>query len=185
MRRVPIRGRAVITRDSQDNLPMSLWTPGGEHPVDRERGDSTPAPSEPTGAAPGAQRGGPDILAALSDEQRAEFERLSPEEQEETRQMIAQMAETQRQMLATPAAVVIANHAMGLYELAAIHLGAEQPQLGEAKLAIDALAALLDAVESELGPDGATLRDALAQIQLAFVQVRAAVEGGPDPTTTS
>jgi hypothetical protein len=76
--------------------------------------------------------------------------------------------------------VVIANHAMGLYELAAIHLGAEEPQLDEAKLAIDALASLLDAVETALGPDGATLRDALAQIQLAFVQVRAALEGQVD-----
>src|SRR5690606_7890529 len=102
---------------------------------------------------------GPDILAGLSEEQRAEFDRLSPAEQEQAREMIAQMAETRRQMLQTPAAVVVANHAMGLYELAAIHLGAEEPQLTEAKLAIDALAALLDTVESQLGPDGATLRD--------------------------
>ncbi len=151
---------------------MSLWTPGGEHPVDPERnGSSTPR----TDAGADADRG-PDILAGLSEEQRAEFDRLSPAEQEQAREMIAQMAETRRQMLQTPAAVVVANHAMGLYELAAIHLGAEEPQLGEAKLAIDALAALLDTVESQLGPDGSTLRDALAQIQLAFVQVRAARE---------
>lgn len=151
---------------------MSLWTPGGEHPVDRDRdGSSTP----PTDGGTDAGRG-PDILAGLSEEQRAEFDRLSPAEQEQAREMIAQMAETRRQMLQTPAAVVVANHAMGLYELAAIHLGAEEPQLSEAKLAIDALAALLDTVESQLGPDGSTLRDALAQIQLAFVQVRAARE---------
>lgn len=164
---------------------MSLWTPGGEHPVDRDRGDKNPStaagadePSGPT-AAPGST--GPDLLSALTDEQRAEFERLSPAEQEQARQLIAEMADTRRQMLETPAAVVIANHAMGLYELAAIHLGAEEPQLGESKLAIDALTALLDAVEAELGPDGATLRDALAQIQLAFVQVRAALEGQDSP----
>lgn len=164
---------------------MSLWTPGGEHPVDRDRGDKNPStaagagdPSAPT-AAPGST--GPDLLSALTDEQRAEFERLSPAEQEQARQLIAEMADTRRQMLETPAAVVIANHAMGLYELAAIHLGAEEPQLGESKLAIDALTALLDAVEAELGPDGATLRDALAQIQLAFVQVRAALEGQDSP----
>src|SRR5690606_21207458 len=123
------------------------------------------------GPAGGGQAGGgPDILAGLSEEQRAEYDRLSPEDQEQARQLIAQMAESRRQVLATPAAVVVANHAMGLYELAAIHLGAETPQLPEAKLAIDALAALLDAVESQLGDDGRTLRDALAQIQLAFVQ---------------
>ena len=159
---------------------MSLWTPGGEHPVDRDRDDATTTgnPSAAGGAA--GAGGGPDLLAGLSEEQRAEFDRLSPAEQGQARELIAQMAETRRQMLKTPAAVVIANHAMGLYELAAIHLGAEEPQLDEAKLAIDALAALLDSVESALGPDGATLRDALAQIQLAFVQVRAAVGDGQD-----
>jgi hypothetical protein len=150
---------------------MSLWTPGGEHPVDRG-GSSEPDPSE------GAERdAGPDILAALSEEQRAEFERLSPEEQEQAKLLIAQMAETRQRMVETPAGVIVANHAMGLYELAAIHLGAESPQLGEAKVAIDALAGILDAVGDHLGPDGQTLRDALAQIQLAFVQIRAATEG--------
>jgi hypothetical protein len=151
---------------------MSLWTPGGEHPVDRGR-SSEPA-AEPVAGAPGG--GGPDILAALSDEQRAEFERLSPDEQEQAKVLIAQMAESRQRMLETPAGVVVANHAMGLYELAAIHLGAETPQLAEAKVAIDALAGILDAVGDHLGPDGQTLRDALAQIQLAFVQIRAAGE---------
>ncbi|QGG95197.1 DUF1844 domain-containing protein [Actinomarinicola tropica] len=151
---------------------MSLWTPGGEHPVDRDRdAGSSPGTSGP------ADAGGPDILAGLSEEQRAEFDRLSPEDQEQAKLMIAQMAESRRQVLSTPAAVVIGNHAMGLYELAAIHLGAEQPQLEEAKLAIDALAALLDAVDGHLGEDGDTMRDALAQIQLAFVQIRAGLEG--------
>lgn len=147
---------------------MSLWTPGGEHPVDRDR-DASDQGGTPSG-------GGPDILAGLSEEQRAEFDRLSPEDQEQAKLMIAQVAESRRQMLQTPAAVVIANHAMGLYELAAIHLGAETPQLEEGKLAIDALAALLDAIEGHLGEDGETLRDALAQIQLAFVQIRASLE---------
>jgi hypothetical protein len=160
---------------------MSLWTPGGEHPVDRNSGERGPAAEAPSETAPSGSSTGPDLLDGLSAEQRAEFDQLSPEEQEQARELIAQMSDTRRQMLETPAAIVIANHAMGLYELAAIHLGAEEPQLDEAKLAIDALAALLDAVESALGPDGATLRDALAQIQLAFVQVRAAVEGKSAP----
>lgn len=151
---------------------MSLWTPDGEHPVDRDR----PGASSTSGGAPGGGSAGPDILAGLSEEQRAEYDQLSPEDQEQAKALIAQMAESRRQVLATPAAVVIANHAMGLYELAAIHLGAETPQLPEAKLAIDALAALLDAVEGHLGDDGDTLRDALAQIQLAFVQIRAGLE---------
>lgn len=161
---------------------MSLWTPGGEHPVDRGR-PSEPEQSEPqaAGQTP-TSGGGPDILAGLTEEQRAEFDRLSPEEQEQAKLMIAQMTESRQRMLETPAAVVVANHAMGLYELAAIHLQAEIPQLDEAKVAIDALAGLLDAVESHLGDDGHTLRDAVAQIQLAYVQIRAATEGQDPPT---
>lgn len=159
---------------------MSLWTPGGEHPVDRDRGDAAPPPSHGGGPAP---EGGPDLLAGLSDEQRAALDSMSPEEREQALQMLADMRETRRQVLEAPAAVVIANHAMGLYELAAIHLSAERPQLDEAKLAIDALAALLDAVESALGPDGSMLRDALAQIQLAYVQVRAGTQAAGDEPT--
>lgn len=149
---------------------MSLWTPDGEHPVDRDRPATDPGPAA-----------GPDILDGLSEEQRAEFARLSPEDQEQAKLLIAQMAESRRQLLETPAAVVVANHAMGLYELAAIHLGAEAPQLEEAKIAIDALGALLDAVDGHLGEDGQTLRDALAQIQLAYVQVRASLEQQSPP----
>jgi hypothetical protein len=149
---------------------MSLWTPGGEHPVDRNQ------TSQPAGGGAEPQSGGPDILAGLSEEQRAEFARLSPEEQEQAKVLIAQMAETRQRMVETPAAVVVANHAMGLYELAAIHLGSESPKLDEAKMAVDALAGILDAVGDQMGEDGATLRDALAQIQLAYVQVKAATE---------
>jgi len=92
------------------------------------------------------------------------------------------MAEVRRQLLSAPAAVVVANHAMGLYELAAIHLGAPEPNLAEAQVAIDAYGALIDAVGDRLGPDAATLRDALAQIRLAFVQIKAGATGESEPT---
>lgn len=156
---------------------MSLWTPGGEHPVDRgQSSDSTDSGDPST-----SRQGAPDVLSALSEEQRAEFERLSPEEQEQMKLMIAQMAEARQRMLETPAATIVANHAMGLYELAAIHLMAESPRLDEAKLAVDAMAAILGAVGDQLGSESQALRDALAQIQLAFVQVRAAAETGAQP----
>ena len=42
---------------------------------------------------------------------------------------------------------------------------------------------MLDAVEDRLGPDGAALRDAQAQLQMAFVQLRQRYEtaAGADP----
>ena len=98
---------------------------------------------------------------------------LTAEQALEAEQIAAEMAQVRQQLGQVPAAVVIANHAMGCYELAAIHLSSQPPKFGEAQLAIDSFAALLGAIEGHLGEDEATLADALAQIRLAFVQVKA------------
>ena len=60
------------------------------------------------------------------------------------------MDEARRRLADVPAAQVVANHAMGLFELAAIHLSQQPPDLGEAALAIDAMAAVVDAVGDRL-----------------------------------
>ncbi|MCX7621957.1 MAG: hypothetical protein N2037_14090, partial [Acidimicrobiales bacterium] len=60
----------------------------------------------------------------------------------------------------------------GFYELAAIKLGQPKPLFADAQLAIDAMAAVLDAVGDRLGDDAASLRDALTQLQLAFVRLK-------------
>lgn len=139
---------------------MSLWTPGGERPVNRE-----------PETAPAASSAG----EALGD---LDLEALSPEDQARAEAIAAEMAAVREQLKSVPAAVVVANHAMGLYELAAIHLGSQPPDFEQAGVAIDAYAALVEAVGERLGPDGDTLRDALAQIRLAFVQMKA---GGSAP----
>jgi hypothetical protein len=47
------------------------------------------------------------------------------------------------------------------------------------RLAIEGARALLGLIESELGPDGAAIRDALSQLQLAYAQLSGgAPEGG-------
>lgn len=114
---------------------------------------------------------------------------LTPDDQARAEALAAEMAQVRQQLLSVPAAMVVANHAMGLYELAAIHLGNQPPNLPEAQVAIDAYAALVDSVGDRLGEDEATLRDALAQIRLAYVQIHAgatgeaaAPEGETDPT---
>jgi hypothetical protein len=140
---------------------MSLWTPGGEVPVNRP-GEPEAAASEPERqAAP--QRPMPPGVPDLED--------LSPEERAQVEEMVAQMAEAQRQIAATPAAQIVATHAGGLYELAAIKLQQQPPQLGDARLAIDALVAVVDAVGDRLGEDSETLRDAVSQVQRAYVQI--------------
>ncbi|MBU3688248.1 MAG: hypothetical protein RL413_1383 [Actinomycetota bacterium] len=82
------------------------------------------------------------------------------------------LAEARRRLAEVPAEVVVVNHAMGLYELAAIHLTASPPDLAAAALSIDALACLVDGLGDRLGPDAAVLGDALSNIRLAFVQIK-------------
>jgi len=136
---------------------MSLWTPGGEHRPE-------PQPSPSAGSA------GTDD-PSLSD--------LSPEERAQLEAMQQEMAEVREQLLQAPAAVVVANHAMGIYELAAIHLTAERPKLPEATLAIDALAALVDGLAGRLGEAEPTLREALTHLRTAYLEVKHRSESGP------
>ena len=70
---------------------------------------------------------------------------------------------------------LVANHLMGFYELAAIHLSQQPPDLSEASVAIDALAGVVDTLPGRLGEAEATMRDALHQIRLAYVAVEKAM----------
>lgn len=96
----------------------------------------------------------------------------------DARAMAEEMAEIRRQLAEVPASQVVANHVMGLFELAAIHLSAAPPILSEAALAIDAMGAIVEGVGADrLGEAGPTLEDALAQIRMAFVQVKGSLGG--------
>jgi hypothetical protein len=136
----------------------SLWTPGGERPVGRQ-----PQP-QPESEPPQARQ---------PQHHDHEHERLDPQTE-------AELAEMQRQIAEAPAWAVIANHAIGLFQLAGVHLSQQPPNFEEARLAIDAMAAMVEGLEGRLGPDEATLKDALAQIRLAFVQIQAGSGGGAE-----
>ena len=82
------------------------------------------------------------------------------------------LAEARQRLAEVPAEVVVVNHAMGLYELAAIHLTSSPPNLPQAALSIDALACLVEGLGERLGPDQLVLADALANIRVAFVQIK-------------
>jgi hypothetical protein len=129
---------------------MSLWTPSGEHPVGDER----------TGAAPtaGTGRGAGDAGRDSLDEG----------------DLGADVAALHQQLAEAPAEVVVANHCYGLFELAAVYLSSSPPSLEHARLAIDALGYLVDGLGERLGDAHPALRDALAQIRLAYVQISAA-----------
>jgi hypothetical protein len=128
----------------------SLWTPGGERPVGRGPENPPARPAPPSG---------PDDLA-------------------DDEELEARAQELAEQLARTPAAVVVANHAMGLFELGALHLSQQPPNLDQASLAIDAMAALVEGLQGRLGESEPTLSEALAQIRLAFVQLKAANAAG-------
>jgi len=123
----------------------SLWTPGGEHAI-------------PDG----------------DDDDDETTDREAAEASEAERQVAEELAEARRRVAEVPAEEVVANHAMGLFELAAIHLSQQPANLASAALAIDGLGALVEGLGDRLGPNAGVLRDALAQIRLAFVQVKSA-----------
>ena len=151
---------------------MSLWTPDGERPVRRD--DPVPAP----GGSPADPSDGtltPEVAAAL-EAAGIDVSSLTPRQQAEAAAMMAEMAEVRRQLLSTPAIDVVANHLMGIYELAAIHLGENPPNFGEAFVAIESLKAVLDRLEGRFGESEATLREGLVNLELAFVQLKQAAE---------
>jgi len=134
----------------------SLWTPSGEHfPKEEGGGAADPPPGRPgdTDVTPTSQ----DV--PLTEEQAAA--------QAEVDAMRAQLAHT-------PAEVVVANHCYGLFELAAIYLSQNPPQLFQARLAIDGLGALLDGLRGRLGETEPALLESLSQLRLAFVSLEGA-----------
>ncbi len=139
----------------------TIWTPSGERPVHRDD-PHAPPPQGTQPAPPTAPSGG-----------------TQPTEEE----LAARMAQVQRELLQTPAIVVIANHCIGLFQLAALHLDQERPDLPQAQLAIDALAAIVEGLGNKLGEDETPLRDALTSLRLAFVEAgkRAGGERAPSP----
>lgn len=99
-----------------------------------------------------------------------------------------EMARFQAQLAATPAIEVITNHAVGLFELARLHLAlaAEGPEdlaerqrrIEEARLCCDAFAGIAEGLGDRLGEAAAPLSEGLAQLRVAIVQVSEAISSG-------
>ena len=97
---------------------------------------------------------------------------IDPEQLNAMEEAQRAMEEARSRLAEVPAEVVITNHVMGLYELAAIHLSSDPPDLAQSALAVDAVACLVDGLGDRLGPEAPTMRDALNNIRLAFVQIK-------------
>ena len=136
----------------------SLWTPSGEH-----------RPAEEPAEGPGTGVQGPG--AGLPRDT----------EREPTAEEVEALREVHARLVATPVVDVVANHALGIWQLALVHLGVitppddqgrpPAPDLAAAGFAIDAMAALVDGLGERFGDHEAVLRDALTQAQMLFVEV--------------
>ncbi len=82
-----------------------------------------------------------------------------------------QVDDARQRLLEAPAGPVIGQQALQFYELAALHLSQPEPRLDDARTAIDALAAVVQALGPRLADAEEPLRQALNQLQLAFVEV--------------
>ncbi len=92
--------------------------------------------------------------------------------EDEFRAIDSELHEARARVAAAPVETVVTNHAVGLYELGAIHLSSDPPNLSAAALAIDAFACIVEGLRGRLGEESATLEAALANIRMAFVQVK-------------
>jgi hypothetical protein len=90
-----------------------------------------------------------------------------------------------RQLAATPADVVIANHCYGLFELAAVYLSQTPPMLPKARLAIDAMTAVVEGLEGRLGDSEPQLLEGLSQLRLAYVQIDGAQRAAGEAAGTA
>ena len=127
----------------------SIWTPSGEH---------RPEP-EPEPAGGGVPPEGEAV--------------------EMTQEQYQELLQARAELAAIPVADIIANHAIGLQQLAVIHLlpdpdlegNPSEPRLAQAGLAIDALGALVDTLGDRLAPHHEALREAVTQLRMAFVEL--------------
>lgn len=139
---------------------MSLWTPSGEHRVPRDTGEQGEQPATSSGPPPADPESDAPSLEDLTPEQRAQVE-----------EMAKQVEAAQERMLSMPSGAVIGQQVLPLYELTALYLSQEPPRLDDARASIDALAAVVEQLGNRLGEAETPLRQALNQVQLAYVDV--------------
>lgn len=134
-----------------------LWTPNGEIQPEKEP-ESNVDSSAPEGLE--------EALAGLSDE--------------EKQAALEQISQMRSELLSTPAKDIVGNHIVGFYELASVHLSEaanaqgtnREDRLREASLCIDAMAAVVQGLGDRLEQHSEPLQAALAQMQMAFAQVK-------------
>lgn len=154
---------------------MSLWTPGGEHKIpDAQPENATQQASTQTAnnqasnsQAQNSNASGTQHANTQADTQtQADAQTLDPKTQQELEE---QLAAVRQRVLETPVEIMLAQHLVGLYEIAAIHLSVEDADMTAAKVAIDAMSGMVEAVKGQLGDAAEPVESMLHQIRMAYV----------------
>ena len=127
--------------------PPETTPPGPAQPSTSGPGPDSPAGTAEESAPPGAEGGGERVW--------------TPEEEAQAQQMAREIAER-------PSSDWVLNIAVTLANVAGAKIQLGQPE--DARLAIDALEALVNGVATRIEGAEAPLRQTLAQLQLAFAQ---------------
>ena len=70
----------------------------------------------------------------------------------------------------TPVTEILGNHFFVLLQVAALRLGDSPPRLEEARVLIDVLTSMMDTGGDSLGEHAGLYRNALSEVQQAFVR---------------
>ena len=151
----------------------SLWTPDGEHEVP-PAGGGTPADG---GAPAGDADASADTLRAAAAAIGVDLDSLDDQERAELAAELEQMMKVRREVANTPAAEMLTNHMMRLFDLTTIYLEGDPPAFADAATVIEAFRAMLEALGGRLGDSEEVLTEALGQLQMLFVRVKDGAEG--------
>ena len=154
----------------------SLWTPDGEHQVER------PGPDTSTTPVDGPAEDSDVALAQAAEALGLDLETMSPEERAQLAAELAEMARVRAEVASTPVAEVLTSYLTRFFDLALIYLDATPPRFNDAAVVIESFRAVLDTVGGDLGEHEPVLRQALAQAQMVFVKVREASEAAAGAT---
>lgn len=154
------------------NTMSSLWTPDGERAV-------PPKPTAPPSGGDSADTGSPsgsasESLRAAASQLGIDLDSMSPDDIAQLEAEMAEMMRARREMAETPAADMVANHMMRLFDLTMIYLEAEPPRFADATTVIESFRAVIDHNGDRLGAHAGLLNDALNQMQMVFIQVKEA-----------
>ncbi len=153
--------RFHVVKTAYSTSMSSLWTPSGEHFPNREEADAAASPLNPPGDT--------DVTGPADAEAQAEAQ--------------AAVDAMRAQLANTPAEVVVANHCLRALRIGR-HLSVRRrtPELFEARLAIDGMAALLDGLRGRLGEAEPALLESLSQLRLAYVRLEGAEQTAAEST---